>query len=57
MADKKKKSLDGRERVALKEGVVQKVRDAKRRTRIPISEFFETAAIEKLTRMKLHETI
>jgi hypothetical protein len=56
MADKKKKG-DGRERVALDAGVVQRVREYKKNKLGPaISTFFEKAATDKLDKLESRES-
>jgi len=40
------------ESVKINKGIVDLVRESKKKTRIPISAFFETAATEKLQKQK-----
>ena len=53
MGNKKKKVVDTREPVKLRGDVVQKVRDSKKKTRVPISEFFEEAALKELRHLEI----
>jgi hypothetical protein len=55
MGVKKKKNggADGRERVALKNEVVARVRKSKEVTGVPIAQFFERVATSELNRMDL----
>lgn len=50
-----KKNAGGRESVKLDKGVVVKVRTNKQKTGVPISDFFEKAAIEKLERQRIRD--
>ena len=52
MGENKHTVADQREPVKLSSSVVKKVRENKKKTGVPISIFFEKAAIEKLDKQK-----